>query len=165
MNSDFEWDLRVQEFQAWARSGAKSKMVLASRNAEETKELAQSFSHCLQGGDVVALQGTLGSGKTVFVKGLALGLGLSNPDEVKSPTFVIMHVYPTKIPLNHFDLYRLEEAKELEAIGFEDFVSDSRAITCVEWAERGVGYFPKTTYYVDLQIIKDSERQITIERK
>ncbi|MSR76751.1 MAG: tRNA (adenosine(37)-N6)-threonylcarbamoyltransferase complex ATPase subunit type 1 TsaE [Candidatus Omnitrophica bacterium] len=164
MNSDFEANLQVQELQAWARSGAKSKLIMVCGDVDETLGLAQSFSQILKGGDAVALQGTLGSGKTVFVKGLALGLGLAHADEVKSPTFVLMHVYPTRIPLYHFDLYRLEEDKELEAIGFEDFVSDPKAICCVEWAEKGIRYFPKSTYRVHLEILRDTERKITIEK-
>ena len=157
-------NLQVQELEAWARSGFKSRLVIVCGDQDETMALAQSFSQILRGGDAVALTGPLGSGKTVFVKGIALGFGLSHADEVKSPTFVLMHIYPTRIPLNHFDLYRLESDKELEAIGFEDFVGDPKAVTCVEWAEKGLRYFPKNTYQISLEIVKDTERRILIEK-
>ena len=163
MNSDFESALQIQELDAWVRSGAKSKLIFICRDEDETLALAESFSQILKGGDVVALRGNLGSGKTVFVKGVARGLGISHVDQVKSPTFVLMHVYPTRIPLYHFDLYRLENDQEIEAIGFEEFLCHPQAITCVEWAEKGERYFPKTTYRIHLEILKLTERSITFE--
>lgn len=134
-----------------------------SRSVDETLRFAKEFGRSLSGGSVVALEGELGSGKTVFVKGIALGLGLANPDQVKSPTFVLMHIYPTKVPLYHFDLYRLEHEEELDALGFDDFASDSRTITVVEWADRVRERIPSGAIWIKLHGSGFRHRQITIQ--
>lgn len=125
--------------------------------------LAKKFARTLKPGNVVALSGGLGSGKTTFIKGIALGLGLRDADEVKSPTFVLMHVYKTRIPLYHFDLYRLETPQEVEALGFEDFAGDPKAITCVEWAEKAKGLLPAAAREVRLEIAGENSRRIVIK--
>lgn len=133
-----------------------------SQSAKETMALAKEFARKLKPGAVVALTGDLGSGKTTFIKGVALGLGLRDPDRVKSPTFVIMHIYPTKVPLYHFDLYRLESLAEIEAVGFEEFVHDPHAITCVEWAEKAEKLLPRWAQRVQLKITGENERRMVI---
>lgn len=133
-----------------------------TRSPKETQALARRFGATLRPGDVIRLEGDLGSGKTLFVKGLAQGLGLKNPDAVKSPTFVIMHIYRAKVPIYHFDLYRLEGAQELDAIGMEDFTHDPGAVVCVEWAERGPDFFPNTSKRVQIRIRGENEREIVI---
>ncbi len=92
------------------------------------------MAKCLKPGDVLALIGNLGSGKTAFVKGLVSGLGVSK-SKVLSPTFVLMRQYPGKMTVNHFDLYRLKDIQQLREIGYEEyFYSDD--ITVIEWADR-----------------------------
>ncbi len=135
-----------------------------SHSPEETIDFAKRFSKKLKPGSVIALEGNLGAGKTTFIKGVALGLGLKKQDEVKSPTFVVMHIYPTRPVLYHFDLYRLETIKELEAIGFEEFIDDPKAITCVEWSEKAKELLPADVYKVSLKIGKDETRQIEIKK-
>lgn len=139
----------------------KKKRV--TNSVEETLWVAREFSKQLKAGDIVALSGDLGSGKTTFIKGLALGLGLADPDLVKSPTFVLMHCYPTRIPLYHFDLYRLNTAEELQAIGFEDFLYDATAISCVEWADKATSYLPRTAYHLRCYVIDKGRRMIEFE--
>ena len=124
--------------------------------------LARKFSSTLKPGSVIALTGGLGSGKTTFIKGIAMGLGLPNPDCVTSPTFVLMHVYKTRVPLYHFDLYRLETPREIEALGLEDFAYDATAITCVEWAEKAGRLLPRGARKVRLEIAGEQERRIVI---
>ena len=80
-------------------------MKYKSGSIEETFQIAGDLAKQLKKGDVLRFEGDLGAGKTTFIKGLAQGLGLVNEDEVKSPTFVIMHIYQTPIPIYHFDLY------------------------------------------------------------
>ncbi|MCM8775577.1 MAG: tRNA (adenosine(37)-N6)-threonylcarbamoyltransferase complex ATPase subunit type 1 TsaE [Candidatus Omnitrophica bacterium] len=133
-----------------------------STSVPETISFAKKLAGCLRPGDVVALNGGLGSGKTTFVKGLAMGLGLSDAHLVKSPTFVLMHVYATQIPLYHFDLYRIESSKELSAIGFEEFIFDPAAITCIEWAEKAKGILPRSTYHVCFAVVGKNRRQISL---
>ena len=134
-----------------------------SKSIEETYQIARDFASKLKKGDVLRFEGDLGAGKTTFIKGLALGLGLDNEDEVKSPTFVIMHVYRTAIPVHHFDLYRLEGDLDMASIGLDEFLGDENAITCVEWAEKAPDAFPAHSYRIKMKFISDKEREIIIE--
>lgn len=123
-------------------------------------DLARTFAKTLKPGSVVSLRGNLGSGKTTFIKGVALGLGLKDSDEVKSPTFALMRLYETKIPLYHFDLYRLGSLGEIAHIGFEEFVNNPEVITCVEWGERAKDLLPASTISVELSVRGQAERRI-----
>lgn len=96
--------------------------------------MAGGLSRTLRAGVAVGLVGELGSGKTVFVKGMVEGLGGSST-EVTSPTFALMNIYSTSPPVYHFDLFRLQTDSDLEAIGFWEFVH-ADGITVVEWADR-----------------------------
>ncbi len=133
-----------------------------SHSEKETIAFAKKFSKTLKPGTVVALEGDLGSGKTTFIKGIALGLGLKDPDEVKSPTFAIMHIYPTEPKLYHFDLYRFETAKEAEAIGFEEFTSDPSVISCIEWPERAAKLIPPSAVRLRLKVSGETARLISL---
>lgn len=134
--------------------------LIVSKSPEETMAFAARFALKLKPGSVLCLEGPLGSGKTTFIKGLAQGLGVKRPDQVKSPTFVLMHVYPSKIPLYHFDCYRLDSIEELENIGFEEFVTDPKAISCVEWAEKAGGLIPPHARHLCFEILDANRRQI-----
>ncbi|MBN1688348.1 MAG: tRNA (adenosine(37)-N6)-threonylcarbamoyltransferase complex ATPase subunit type 1 TsaE [Candidatus Omnitrophica bacterium] len=133
-----------------------------SQSTEETLEFASRLAKQLKPGSVIGLVGDLGSGKTTFIKGIAHGLGLANADEVKSPTFVLMHIYKTTIPLYHFDLYRLESAEDFQAIGFEEFTADSKAISCIEWADKAGSLLPAHTVFVHLEHLGLDRRRIII---
>jgi tRNA threonylcarbamoyladenosine biosynthesis protein TsaE len=137
------------------------KKTMTVHCADETIRFARSFAKKLKPGSVLALTGNLGAGKTTFVKGVAGGLGLKNPDDVKSPTFTLLHVYQAAVPVYHFDLYRLEKIEDLEAIGFEEFVNDSRAVTCIEWAEKAGALLPVHTISVYLEIAGEFRRITT----
>ncbi len=129
---------------------------ITTHQALETVRFAKRFAKDLKPGSVLALTGDLGAGKTTFVKGVAEGLGFKNPDEVKSPTFTLMHVYQARVPVYHFDLYRLEKISELEAIGFEEFVNDPAAVTCIEWAEKAGSLLPSHAIPIRLEITGNS---------
>ena len=132
----------------------------SSRSLEETLSFAKNYSAKLKPGAVLALTGDLGSGKTTFIKGLAAGLGLKDADEVKSPTFALMHVYQARFPIYHFDLYRLDSAKEVEEIGFEEFINDPKAISCVEWAEKAGLLLPPQTQWLRFEVTGETCRRI-----
>lgn len=112
-----------------------------SHSANETIQIASEWVRRLPAKSKIALVGDLGAGKTTFVKGLAQGLGLKDKASVTSPTFILMHVYPTKVPLIHFDLYRLKSEKELWDIGFQDLVETHQGVVCVEWPEKAGNLF------------------------
>jgi len=138
------------------------KRTVTTSSAQETIEFAKKLAADLKPGMVLCLEGQLGSGKTTFIKGLAEGLGLKHPEQVKSPTFVLMHIYKAKTPLYHFDCYRLDSSEELENIGFQDFISDPHAISCVEWAEKAKGLIPLHACHICFEIFDTLKRRITI---
>lgn len=133
-----------------------------TNSPQETIEFAKGIARELKPGTVLCLEGQLGSGKTTFIKGLAEGLGLKHPGQVKSPTFVLMHIYKAKIPIYHFDCYRLNSIEELENIGFVDFVNDPHAISCVEWAEKSGSLIPSYARHIHFDILGASQRRISI---
>ena len=127
------------------RPPAARKIV--TRSAAETIAAAKELARGFKGDEVVFLVGELGAGKTVFAKGLAAGLGLKNIHRVCSPTFTIMNVYPARVPVYHFDLYRLGKAAEIRDLGFEDYVGEG--VVVVEWAERMADAFPAIEVEID----------------
>ncbi|HNX68787.1 MAG TPA: tRNA (adenosine(37)-N6)-threonylcarbamoyltransferase complex ATPase subunit type 1 TsaE [Candidatus Omnitrophota bacterium] len=138
------------------------KRTFFTSSAKETIEFAKKFAKTVKPGTVFCLEGQLGSGKTTFVKGLAEGLGMKRPEQVKSPTFVLMHVYKAKVSLYHFDCYRLDSVEELEEIGLDDFVNDPNAISCVEWAEKAKNLLPSTSRHISFEILGPTKRRISI---
>jgi tRNA threonylcarbamoyladenosine biosynthesis protein TsaE len=103
-----------------------------TRSAEETRAIGKTLGMSLAEGDIVALTGALGAGKTVFAKGIAEGLGVT--EEVVSPTFTLQRTYTGVQTLHHFDLYRIEDEEELQHIGFYDALGEG--VCVIEWAER-----------------------------
>jgi tRNA threonylcarbamoyladenosine biosynthesis protein TsaE len=111
-----------------------------SRSAAETRRLGERLGRMLAPGDVVALLGDLGAGKTQLARGICRGAGVRD-DDVSSPTFAIVATYRGRIPVNHADLYRIGDEDELHATGFQDLVGGPGA-TVVEWADRVPGALP-----------------------
>ena len=135
--------------------------VHKTNSAQETRKLAASLVLDLKPGAVLALVGDLGSGKTSFVQGLAEGLNISEKIPVSSPTFVLIHEYPGgRLPLYHFDFYRLEKKEEAFGLGLEEYF-EGDGITVVEWADRFKELFPETTQWVHFKIIGEEKREIT----
>jgi tRNA threonylcarbamoyladenosine biosynthesis protein TsaE len=100
----------------------------------ETEKIATALGESLTGGEAVLLHGELGAGKTAFVRGLARGLGI-DPEEVASPTFVLLTAYPGRLTLHHADLYRLTGKGDERELGLEE-LPGARGVLAVEWAER-----------------------------
>jgi tRNA threonylcarbamoyladenosine biosynthesis protein TsaE len=107
--------------------------VLQTRSPEETEELGERIGRVLEPGMVVALIGELGAGKTTLTKGIARGLDV--PDLVHSPTFTFIHEHRGRIPVYHFDLYRLDSPEQIEDLGYEEYFY-SPGVTIIEWAEK-----------------------------
>jgi tRNA threonylcarbamoyladenosine biosynthesis protein TsaE len=106
-----------------------------SSSPERTRELGRLLGEHAEGGDVIALSGPLGAGKTCLVQGLARGLGVPESVPVTSPTFGLVHQYPGRLELRHADFYRLEGYTRLADAGFDDLL-DERGVVVVEWPER-----------------------------
>lgn len=125
--------------------------TIISRSAAETLEFGRQLAATLKPGDVIALSGDLGAGKTCLVKGIAAGLGIKQ--EVTSPTFTIIHEYP---PLAHVDLYRLES---IAGIGLEEYLV-APWITVIEWAEKAS--LPAHTKHIRLTVMDETSRRIEV---
>ncbi len=123
--------------------------AIVTNSPEETIRLGARLAKSLNKGDFIALEGDLGAGKTVFVKGLAKGLGVDDYRYVNSPSFVIVREYRGKKDLYHFDVYRLEEKDFYETIDYERYFYNS-GFTVVEWAEKIKDLFPDE--YLEIKI-------------
>jgi tRNA threonylcarbamoyladenosine biosynthesis protein TsaE len=134
-----------------------------SYSAEETFKLGRQIGAQLEGGETLLLDGPLGAGKTIFVKGLAAGLEL-DPEEVTSPSFTLVNPYVGRLTLFHIDLYRLEEGgTAANAVDLEELLSDERAVIVIEWAERLRNYpLPSRTWRVSIRGDGDAPRQIKL---
>ena len=132
---------------------------IVSHSAEDTQAFGAQLGRWLSLGDVVALHGALGSGKTTLIQGLARGLGRS-PDSVKSPTFVLMREYPGEVPLVHIDGYRLAAAPSASWLDVELIFSPHK-ITVIEWAERFEGLLPDDRLELHLEHLSANRRRIS----
>lgn len=127
-----------------------------TRDAAETFALGKQLGEQLSGGEILLLDGPLGAGKTVFVKGVASALGI-DPEEVTSPSFTLVNPYKGRLPLFHIDLYRLDEgAAAANAVDLEELLSDERAVVVIEWAER-LGQYPLPVNVWRIAITGDGE--------
>lgn len=130
-----------------------------TRSAAETVELGCMIGKALKPNDVIALIGPLGAGKTTFVQGVALGLGIK--DYITSPTFIIINEHLGRIPLYHIDLYRLEDQASIEDLGIEEYFTKG-GVCVIEWAERLGELLPEEAKKIELQVISEDERQINL---
>ena len=120
-----------------------------SYSTEDTMALAAKLGTKLQGGEILALEGDLGAGKTHFVKGLAKGLGAE--DSVTSPTFTLLHLYEGRLSLAHFDVYRLPFPEAFEELGYEEYFSGS-GVTAIEWSDLIAPFLPAE--YLQIKITR-----------
>ena len=139
-------------------------MIYYSNSPEDTTGIAKDFAKTLVPGDVICMNGDLGVGKTAFVQGLSKELGIE--EYLSSPTFTIVNCYEGKLPLYHFDVYRIADPDEMYEIGYEEYVYGD-GISVIEWAENIKDILPETRY--EISIKKDYEkgenyREISIER-
>jgi len=138
-------------------------MKVISTSIEETIDIGSAFAKRLKNGDVVALIGELGAGKTVFTKGIARGLGVKDVRYVNSPTFVIIKEYEGKLPLYHLDLYRLDTSSVIDTENYEEYFYGD-GITVIEWADKVRNILPKKYTEVRLNVMGENKRIIEISR-
>jgi len=124
--------------------------------------MGRLIGEILERGDVVALIGELGSGKTCFTQGLAKGLGVEENVPVVSPTFTLINEYPGKIPLIHLDVYRLSGPRDLEDMGYEEYF-EGGGIIVIEWAEKIRDILPAKTLFVGMRYIDENTREMILE--
>jgi tRNA threonylcarbamoyladenosine biosynthesis protein TsaE len=137
-----------------------------SYSEEDTRAIGKSFAEQLSHGDIITLLGDLGAGKTEFVRGICSYFSVN--EIVSSPTFTIMNQYFGNSPngeeftIYHIDLYRINDPKELEEIGFSECMADSKAIKFVEWPEKADSFMPPIHWQVDVGVDEEHEQQRTI---
>lgn len=139
--------------------------IFESYSYEDTIGIAAEIANTFTGGEFVAMYGDLGAGKTAFVQGIAKALGITN--HVTSPTFTIVNEYEGRLPLYHFDVYRISDPDEMYEIGYEEYV-DSNGVCIIEWAELIEDLFPQE--YIKITILKDENkgfdyRKIILEKR
>ncbi|HWY79122.1 MAG TPA: tRNA (adenosine(37)-N6)-threonylcarbamoyltransferase complex ATPase subunit type 1 TsaE [Candidatus Sulfotelmatobacter sp.] len=136
---------------------------------QKTQEFGESFAHDLKGGEVLALYGDLGSGKTTFMQGLAKGLGITR--SIISPTFIIMRTYEMKSnikdtgvrTLYHLDLYRIEEESQAIDLGLEELMGNPENIVAIEWPDKIENILPEKRINLFFEYLGDDKRQIRVD--
>lgn len=133
---------------------------IVTKSGAETVELGARLGRLLAPGDFIALVGELGAGKTQFAKGIAAGLEVDPGTPVTSPTYTILNIYQGRLPLYHFDLYRLHDSEEVSQLGFEEYFFGEGACV-VEWAERLGEEIPSQVLTVSLAHAGAEQRSVT----
>ncbi|HRR40580.1 MAG TPA: tRNA (adenosine(37)-N6)-threonylcarbamoyltransferase complex ATPase subunit type 1 TsaE [Syntrophales bacterium] len=135
---------------------------LVSKSPDETLRIGKVIGARLGPGDVVALVGELGSGKTVLTQGIAQGIPVDEGYVIASPTFTLINEYPGRYRLYHLDIYRLEGSEDLLPLGYEDYFYGD-GIVVIEWAEKILDILPEETLFVRLRYLDEERREIEIE--
>ena len=134
-----------------------------SKSPSDTENIGKTLGEKINSGVVIAFIGGLGMGKTCFTRGLALGLG--STDTVTSPTFALVNEYLSgRLPLYHFDMYRVSGWEDLYSTGFFDYIEEGGVLAC-EWSENIENALPENTLFVEFERLSDTERKITIKSR
>ena len=131
---------------------------------EETEKMGEILGQQLVGGEIVTLDGELGTGKTTFIRGMARGLGIPEA-EITSPTFIFLREHRGRLPMAHLDLYRIDSSNDLPDLGITDYLS-SPWVVVIEWAERGEGFLrgmERLRIRIEDGSIQDQQRRISLE--
>ena len=134
-------------------------LSIITRNADETATLGMRLGRLLKAGDFIALIGELGSGKTRFVQGVAAGLNVEPGRPVNSPTYSLLHIHSGRLPLYHFDLYRLSGDEDVEQLGFSEYFYGD-GVSLVEWADRLHMEMPAERLTITFSYLGEDERRI-----
>lgn len=135
--------------------------TIIANSSQQTRIFARQFAQTLVGGETILLNGDLGAGKTQFVKGIAMGLGVD--DVITSPTFALHNQYEGRLILNHFDFYRILDPAEAEILGLNEFFGESQSVSCIEWGENVAELLPSNCIIVTIEKIDNNTRKITIQ--
>ncbi len=136
------------------------KREFISNSEEETLKFAEELGRRARRGDIYALLGELGTGKTIVAKGIAKGLGIK--EVITSPTFNLLEIYQNELLLYHFDLFRIEKDDEFNHLSFEEYW-EGDGVSVIEWADRALLRLPSSTITITIEYINENRRKITIE--
>jgi len=140
------------------------KVVVQTKSSAETIRIGKSIGSRLLPGDVVALVGELGAGKTQFIKGMAMGVGVGKPTYISSPSFTLINEYPGRIPFYHIDLFRLGWEKDAEELGLDDYFQ-GEGVTAIEWADKIPSLLPKEMLLIHIAYTGKNTRSLEITGK
>ncbi len=135
-------------------------MQILSDSVQKTLSIGKLIAGNLNKGDIVCLFGDLGSGKTILTKGISSGLGVDK-DKVTSPTFVILRQYKGKLPVYHFDLYRLDLPEDMLDLGYEEYLFDE-GVSVIEWADKLGNLLPREALKIKLLVAGENKRKLEI---
>jgi len=138
-----------------------AKLTVISRNPEETFLIGKIIGRTLIEQDVVALVGDLGTGKTCLTQGIARGLGVPDEYQITSPSFTLINEYQGRMMLYHFDLYRLSRAREIDDMGYEEYLF-GQGVSVIEWADKVKDILPDDTLFVSIDCTDEKARKIII---
>ena len=139
-------------------------VVIHTQSATETVQFGTRIGKLLRAGDVIALVGELGSGKTHLIKGLAAGVGVERSHCIVSPSFTLLHEYQGRIPFFHVDLFRLAREEEAEDLGLEEYFARG-GVTAIEWADKIPSLLPKELIWINLRYLGEKARLIRLHGK
>ncbi len=142
---------------------AEDTREYVSLSPDETKKIGYDLAKSCVGGETFLLSGELGAGKTVFAKGFAEGLGIS--DNVTSPTFAVHNSYSGKLILNHFDFYRFETPEEAALLGLDEFFGRSEGVCLIEWWQNVEKLLPRSCTEVRISALSENKRSIVVNTK
>ncbi len=134
---------------------------IKTASEQETENLGEKLAKSVKSGDVIALFGELGAGKTAFTRGVARGLDCI--DDVSSPTFALMNEYRGKLKLYHFDMYRINGFEELYCTGFFDYIEEDNVISLIEWSENIEDSLPESALKIRIEKLNDNSRIFKFE--
>jgi tRNA threonylcarbamoyladenosine biosynthesis protein TsaE len=140
----------------------KSSFEIVSDSPARTFNIGCFIGQQLSAGDIIALTGELGAGKTSLTQGIASGLGVSKKYQITSPTFTLVNEYPGRLALYHVDVYRLAGSDDLLAMGYEDFFF-GKGVTVIEWAEKIRDILPEESYLIRMIYVDENTRKIEIK--
>ena len=135
-------------------------MIFVCGSVEDTLELGKRIGNAVRPGTLISLRGSLGAGKTVLTKGIALALGIG--ESIVSPTFTLVQEYDGRMPLHHLDLYRISGCEESEMMGGEEMLY-ADGVTVIEWSEKIGEMLPDSTVFIEITILPDQSRQVEIK--
>ncbi|MEN8141226.1 MAG: tRNA (adenosine(37)-N6)-threonylcarbamoyltransferase complex ATPase subunit type 1 TsaE [Thermodesulfobacteriota bacterium] len=139
----------------------KEMLSLTISTLQQTSQLGRFLGETARPGDVFLLQGDLGAGKTTLTQAIGLGLEVPGHCYITSPTFSLLHEYPGRLTLYHFDLYRLADEEEILELGFTEILH-GQGVSVVEWPDRLGTFTPRDRFEINLSILSESSRQATI---
>ena len=135
------------------------KVLIRTHSTKQTVQLGKRIGGRLRSGDVVALVGELGAGKTHLIKGLAAGVGVEGASDITSPSFTLIHEYQGRIPFYHLDLYRLAAEEDIVDLGIEEYLG-REGVAVIEWADRIPSFLPKELLRITLHYLDARSRSV-----